>query len=60
MAQRTYLVGLYLAGLGLQRYIGRYQNQLNANASPEVLACLVTIFEALGTCLPLIKPVIEE
>lgn len=56
MAQRTYLIGLYIAEKALYRYITRWQQKLEANTEPEVMTCILAVLTALEECLPLITP----
>jgi hypothetical protein len=56
VAQRTYLVGLYIVFNTAYRYISRYQNQLEGSATEEQFACIQAVLTALEACLPLIKP----
>lgn len=56
MAQRTYLIGLYLVFKAAHKYATRYQDTIAENVSPDILACIVATIDAIAVCLPLIKP----
>jgi hypothetical protein len=56
MAQRTYLVGLWLVLKAAYRYISRWQEQLEANTETPTFTCIIAVLEAIEVCLPLIKP----
>lgn len=60
MAQKTYLIGLYLAGLALQKYMARWQpnimeNSLTTdqiNAFTDCLACVNSLIQLFKPAPP--------
>jgi len=56
MAQKTYLVGLWLVLSAAYRYSSRWQPKLQASMTEQQFACLTAVITALGECLPLIAP----
>lgn len=56
MAQKTFLIGLYLATNALYRYITRYRVKLEDNATEAQFACILAVLAAIEECLPLIQP----
>jgi len=56
MAQRTYLIGLYLVLNASYRYISRWLPKLEASMTSEQFTCLIAVLDALQACLPLILP----
>ena len=56
MAQRTYIVGLYLVLSAAYRYMARWQPKLQASMSAQQFACLTAVLTAVEECLPLIAP----
>lgn len=56
MAQRTYLIGLWLAMTALSRYMSRWLVKLEANMTAQQFACLQAVITAVNECLPLIQP----
>ena len=56
MAQRTYLVGLWLTLKAGYKYISRWQTKLEANTDSQTFQCIIAVLNALEECLPLIEP----
>jgi len=56
MAQRTYLVGLFLVLSTAYRYATRYQTRIEANMTAPQIACFQAVLAAILECLPLITP----
>jgi hypothetical protein len=55
MAKRTYVVGLRLALLGLNKYINRYEKQLRENMGDGPFAALLFVLDLVGVCLDIIE-----
>lgn len=56
MAQRTYLIGLYLALNAAYKYITRWTIKLQGNVDDHTWTCIQAVLTALEECLPLILP----
>jgi hypothetical protein len=57
MASRTYLVGLYFAAKGLERYMSRWQEQIMAqDLTSAQITCFNSLLTAVIDCLALFKP----
>lgn len=56
MAQRTYLIGLYLAMNTLYNYMSRWQLKIEANMTDPQKVCFQAVLDAVIECLPLIQP----
>lgn len=60
MAQKTYLIGLYLAGVALHRYMARWQpnimeqslTQPQIDAFTDCLACVTSLIELFRPSAP--------
>jgi len=56
MAQKTFLIGLWLAEKAVYRYITKHRQRIEENATEQQLACILAVLEAIEECLPLLQP----
>jgi len=56
MANRTYLIGLYLAAYALYRYMVRWQDKAKVNMSAPQIACFDATLTAVTECVAAFAP----
>jgi hypothetical protein len=56
MAQRTYLIGLYLVLRTAYKYMSRWQPLILPNITEQQAACFTAALNAIAECLPLFLP----
>jgi hypothetical protein len=57
MAQKTYLIGLYLTGKSLQRYMNRWQSEIQAqDLTPDQIDAFTNCLACVNSLVQLFKP----
>lgn len=56
MAQRTYLIGLYLAARALYLYMSRWQDKATPNMTAPQIACFNATLSAVTECVAAFTP----
>jgi len=60
MAQRTYLIGLWLAASKLYKYMSRWQNLAKPFMTVQQVACFDATLTAVEECVEAFKPAPPE